>query len=292
MTDVQPLRRRGSRRWEGRVPSLAPACCLVSSLLALAGAAAADAPGDGRCEVEATKEAFASAMGQYIRRSYAEAIPDLEEAAALCPVPDRPWDLPVAGFGLSPYLPFYYLGKSHQEVKHYPSALRHFYASRCVGEPARDRMSVADDLGTRTEACRRNLAKGPAAPEPGSHPQFKEGIEAAIEEDWVRTADKMLEALLVWDKTGRRRTVAGGGRWTAAYLPRLHLGEALFNLGCYKTGCDELDRAQLDALQPSEVQDVRKTMARLAPQCERKRREQIDKEICTRWQCLLKAQGR
>jgi len=254
-------------------------------LLALSGDAAAGPPAAGpRCEEERAKEAFSSAMERYSRKRWKEAAPDLGEAAAACPVLD--WSYKPNPFLEFPYLPFYFLGKCNYNLEKLPDALRNFYLSSCTGEPARNKESTKD-LSSLTESCR---LRARSKQRPSAHPYFAEGYAASQQKEWEEAADRMWDALQVWEEDGK--TTSSSGRWTAPYLPRFRLADALFQLGCYQEACDQLDRSRLEQIRPQGSEQELKRMAELKLQCERKRREGSQgKEICRQWQCFLRQGG-
>lgn len=273
-----PVRARRTRR--------ASAVVLVSFLAVSPGARtgeAATAPGP-RCDKEQAEKPFVAAMEQYGRRRYKEAIPGLEDAEALCPAPPGtgPWLITVQTFAQYSYLPFYYLGKCHRELKDLPAALRHFYLSSCFDEPGRDKENTAD-LGSLTEECRHRIE---SKERPVRHPYFSAGVAAAQQQRWDEAAEKMWDSLQVWGEDGR--TTYSSGRWPDPYLPRFRLAEALVELGCYREACDQLDKSALKGLRTKEVEPERQRLEKLQSLCESKRRERSEEDArCRRWQCWL-----
>lgn len=263
-------------------------CLTAIFLLALAGSAAAAPPPAGpRCEAESAKKAFNSAMERYSRKKWKEAAPGLEEAAAVCPVPDRPWPpYRLNLFYEYHYLPFYFLGKCHYNLENLPDALRSFYLASCVGEPARDPEST-DDLQPLTQGVRTKIRK---PQRPLSNPYFMEGFAASQQNDWNKTAAKMWAALQVWEEDGTM-TPDSAGRWRKPYLPRYRLAAALFRLGCFREACDQFGRSKLNQIRPPWSQDEVKEMEALKVQCGQKlSAASPDPAICGPWSCLLKAE--
>ncbi len=279
------LERTTSADQDRVAPILLAMCLLAFSSVVLPGNAHAAPPGE-RCDKESAETVYSSGMEQYGRRHWREAIPEIEEAAALCPAPKGPWSVTVQFLGEYPFLPFYFLGKCHLNLKDVPEALRHFYLSSCSDEPVRNK-AKAQELSSLTSECRRQLE---SKQRPQQHPYFSAGFAASQKKEWDKAAEKMWDALQVWKEDGR--TTLTSGRWPAPYLPRFRLAEALFNLGCYQEACDQLDQSLLKQLQGPEVQAERQRMEKLKPACEAKRRQPYpDQEICQRWRCWLQQEG-
>lgn len=256
--------------------------CGFLLLTVLAGKAAAAPPGE-RCDKEKARTPYAAGMEQYGRRQWKAAIPEIEAAAGLCPASKGAWYVTVQFLGQFPYLPFYYMGKCHYNLKDLPEALRHFYLSSCVGEPERDD-DATEDLASLSRQCRRGLeSKQP----PQQHPYFPAGLAAAEQQDWEKAAEKMWDSLQVWEEDGR---ITLTSRWPVPYLPRFRLAEALFQLGCYREGCEQLDRSLLKNLRTPEVAMERRRLEQLKPECERRKRE-AENESCQRWKCWLQKRG-
>lgn len=97
------------------------------------------------------------------------------------------------------YVPFFYLGNSYLGIQDFPTALRHFYLSSCVGEGQRHGDKVGE-LPAKTQTCRERAATKDRLQ---SQPRFSDGFSAAQQRDWQRSADKMWEALLVWKEDGK-----------------------------------------------------------------------------------------
>ena len=261
---------------------LHPACLLVLSLV-LPGAAAA-APANPRCDKGRAEEAFLAGMRNYDQHCR-EVIPRLNEAAAVCPVPDQPWFIRPNPFLEYSYLPFYFLGKCHYNLKDLPNALRQFYLSSCANEPKRDKERTGD-LDSLTTGCRKQLKSNQR---PNAY--FSEGFAAAQQRDWGQAAEKMWNALQVFEEDGA--TVLPSGRWPAPYLPRFRLAEALLQLGCYQEACAQLDKSKVKlAPDKKEFELERKRMGELQAICERMRREGLgEKAMCRQWGCWLERGG-
>jgi len=245
------------------------------------------ATGPSTCDKERAAEAFLSGMRHYDQHC-SEVIPRLEEAAQFCPAPERAWPIRPNPFLEYSYLPYYFLGKCHYHLKDLPNALRQFYLSSCVGEPQRDKDGT-HDLDTLTGGCRRQLeSKQP----PQRHPYFSEGFSAAQQQDWKEAAEKMWDALQVWEEDGT--TTVSSGRWTAPYLPRFRLADALLQLGCYQEACAQLDQSKLKQLpkEKKELELERRRMKELESLCEKKKRERPEeKAMCQQWRCWLQQGG-
>ncbi|HYU30525.1 MAG TPA: hypothetical protein VEW48_00045 [Thermoanaerobaculia bacterium] len=266
-------------RWFRWVSGLA---AVILSLFS--GDAAAAPPAGPRCEQERAKADFTVAMEQYDEQRWAEAIRSLEQAAKVCPVPEPPWSIYPNVFREISYLPYYFLGDCHLHLEHLPDALRNFYLSRCVGEPARSREETKK-LASLTESCRLRIR---STQRPPTHPYFVDGYAASQQGKWAVTAEKMWDALQVWEEDGK--TTTSSGRFPAPYLPRFRLADALFQLGCYREACAQLDQTVLMRLPPQgRSKEERKRMDDLVPQCKRKRREGFprDSDICQQWRCWL-----
>ena len=220
-------------------------------------------------------------MKSYGKGDWDKAVPGLEEAAAVCPVPDRLWTVsPFSRFHYYSYLPFFYLGSCHFELKQLPDALRNFYLSSCVGEPARDPKQT-EKLGSWTESCRLRIS---SKKRPAEHPYYGEWSAALQKPKWDEAAEKMWDALQVWEEDGKMMSSAG--RFPTPYLPRFRLADALFRLGCYQQACEQLDRSKLEQIDPKGREQERKRLAELKPQCQKKPRDQ-DNPICQQWRCWL-----
>lgn len=254
---------------------------VLAGILSRDGAAAA--PPGPLCQRESAEEAFSTGMKEYSRSRFKEAIPDLSDAARLCPKPGEPWSIPVYGFGEYPYLPFYFLGKCYYRVQDRTNALRNLYLSSCFGEPTRDR-EFRSELRSLTHQCKDELA---SPRRPSKHPDFAEGISECEQKRWEEAAEKMWNALQVWEEDGR--TTYSAGRWPDPYLPRFRLAEALFKLGCEREACEQLDQSQLKDLSLPQAAPERRRLEELTPICDRKKREPYrDSLLCERWRCWLK----
>jgi hypothetical protein len=269
---------------QGRAARPLLTASLLAALLAGVARGATAAPPPEHCEKVPAEKAFSAGMERYGRRLWDEAIPKIEDAAALCPAPKNPWDVSIAIFGLYPFLPYYYLGKCHFNLKDLPAALRQFYLSSCAGEPARDNYKTTVDLSSLTQQCRRELA----SKQPQFHPYFPAGLDAAQQKNWEKAAEKMWDSLQVWEEDGR--TTLPSGRWPEPYLPRFRLAEALFQLGCHHEACEQLDQSLLKKLNTPEVAQDRRRLEKLKPECERRKNEP-ENESCQRWQCWLQKRG-
>ncbi len=260
-------------------------CNLAFILVATSGRAAAPPPGP-LCQKAPAEEAFSTGMKDYSRSRYQEAIPDLSDAARFCPRPGGPWAVPVHGFGEYPFLPFYFLGKAYYRVQDKPSALRNLYLSTCFDEPSRDD-DFRDDINALTRQCRKELA---SPRRPDKHLDFREGYTALDQEKWEQAAERMWNALQVWDEDGG--TTFSAGRWPDSYLPRYQLAEALFKLGCEREACEQLDRSLLGNMAGKRVEKERQRLAELTPLCVQKRREPYrSSSVCERWRCWLQQKG-
>lgn len=280
------LERTTSADQNRAAPGLLLAMCLLAfSSVVLPGKADAAPPGE-RCDKENAETVYSSGMEQYGRRQYQKAIPEIEEAAALCPAPKSSWSVTVQFLGEYPFLPFFFLGKCHLNLKDLPEALRHFYLSSCADEPVRNK-EKAQELNSLTNECRQRLE---SKQRPQQHPYFSAGFAASQQKDWEAAAEKMWDALQVWEEDGR--TTISSGRWPAPYLPRFRLAEALFELGCYREACDQLDQSLLKQLHGREVEADRQRLEKLRPACELKKRQPYqEKEICQQWRCWLQQGG-
>lgn len=244
----------------------------------LTQAAPPEAP---RCDKPEAEAAFSQGFDHYSRRFWKAAIPGLEEAAGLCPKPDGPWMISLHGFGQAPYLPFFYLGRCHFELKEHPDALRQFHLSRCFDEPARGKSKMAD-LDSMTGTCLKNI-RSPQQ----KHPFFSEGLAAFEQEEWEKSAKRMWDSLQAQPKEGE--TIVSNGRWTAVYLPRFQLAKALYKLGCQRQACELLQTELIEQVDPR-VTLERKEMLDLRAACaDQNRRAQADTMACRQWDCWLKA---
>jgi hypothetical protein len=236
----------------------------------------------GVCDRGKAEGVFRSGMAQYGRRNWEEAIPYLEKAVAACPNPGaRPWIITVPDvlFGQYPYLPFFYLGRCHISQSDLPNALRSFYLSSCVEEPKRGKEETKD-LATLTKSCRERLA---SKKQPKEHPDFRDGLAAARRQSWEEAAEKMFDALQVWEQEGR--PTVSYGRWVVPYRPRFRLAEALCNLGCHRAAADQLEEVLLKDLDAEE----NKLLEALKPECKRKvQTGPKEEEACQRWRCWLR----
>lgn len=265
-----------------------PVALLVLLIPAPPALAAPQAQAGEQCDRERAEETFSAGIREYGRRRWGEAIPGLETAAAVCPAPEHGWQVSFGLLGTYPYLPFYYLGKCHYNLKDLPGALRHFYLSRCVDEPSRGSEREKGDLGSLTETSRRQIQ---SRQRPPSHPQFVEGRLAAGRSNFQAAAEDMWEALLVWDDDASL-TTSSGGRFQASYVPRFHLAEALFELGCLREACQQFERTKLNQLSGGAVAGDRQRLEERKAECERRRRETYpDQAICRRWRCWLGQEG-
>lgn len=263
-----------------------PVGFVLSLLLLSAGAAAQPAAGK-KCDKAGAERAFLTGMRQYDKHCR-DVIPRLEEAAALCPVPDRPWSIRPNPFLEYSYLPYYFLGKCHYNLKDLPNALRLFHLSSCAAEPARDQEKTGD-LGSLTAACRKGLK---SQQRPQQHPYFSTGFTAAQRQDWKAAAEKMWDALQVWEEDGG--TTYSSGRWPAPYLPRFRLAEALLQLGCYPEACAQLEQSKLKQLEKGkkEFELERRRLKELEALCEQKRgARSAEEQVCRQWRCWLQAGG-
>jgi tetratricopeptide (TPR) repeat protein len=250
-----------------------------------AAPAHAASPDAARCDKQRAQAAFSLSFDHYGRRKWAEAIPGLEEAIGLCPKPDGLWIIPL-GFGKAPYIPFFYLGRCHYELKDHPAALRQLYLSGCFEEPARsdDKMK---DFDSMTAACLKNI-KSPQRPQ--KHSFFSDGFFAYEQEQWDESAEKMWDSLMNWPEDGE--TTYSNGRWPEAYLPRFQLAKALNKLGCHQQACKLLEQSLIKKLLAEgnpRVKTERKDVLDLAAACaDIGKRDQTDEMTCQRWECWLK----
>jgi hypothetical protein len=238
------------------------------------------------CALNEAKEEFSSGAKKYSKYSWRGAILDLQKAADHCPVPQNPILVSVFGFKKFNYAPFYYLGRSHKEINELPEALRYLYLSSCF-----DKVKEYDDdlkkRPTLTETFQKqtaNLKQPDKKP-----PSFIDGYAAVQQEDWQLAAEKMWGSMQIWSEDGATTTPAG--RWPEQYVPRFHLGKALFELGCRRQACEQLQRSQLKALaaaDPGKYKDEIQDMEKLEAQCAKGQKGAYENEwICQQWICLL-----
>jgi hypothetical protein len=241
------------------------------------------------CNEEDAKKEFISALDEMSDDNWQAAIGHLEKAADLCPVPPGLIEVRSFLFVKSPYIPYYYLGTCHKNLEELPDALRQFYLSSCVGEPARGGSQIKD-LGSLTETC-LNSIRSPQRPK--KHIAFIEGHFAAQQQRWGKSAEKMWDSMHVWPEDGR--TTYASGRWPEAYLPRFQLAKALNKLGCKQQACDQLKQSILGELVANNDQRVTiesKEMLDLQAACaDRSQPQQRDEMTCQRWACWLREKG-
>jgi tetratricopeptide (TPR) repeat protein len=252
---------------------------LVLALLVLAHPGFAGPPAAVRCNKAKAEAPFYSGIWKYKRSNCQEAIPFFNEAVKSCPVARPPWTVQVALFGEFSYTPFYYLGNCHYNLKDLKTALRDFSFAGCFDENKRHQ-----DLESLTEKC-RNQIEGTDRSQ--SHPDFKDGLEAKKNQKWEQEAEKMWDALHVWTEDGKPTSTYG--RWHDPYLPEFRLAEALYELGCFRQAAAQMNKSLVGKLQGPETEEERRRLAELKPDCEQKIRQGYqDKEICQRWECLIK----
>lgn len=260
--------------------------------LALAGPATAASPRGEQCQKEQASIPFSSGARSYHAFLWRNAIRDLQDASELCPVPPKPFSVSIEPFVIYPYAPFYYLGRSLDNDGDAPAALRYFYLSSCF-ERAEEGIEELDNLPTLTDRSQRMIAslqQSDKAPAP-----FGDGSVAVQEKDWQKAAEKMWASMLIRPEDGKATMPAG--RWPEQYVPRFHLGRALFELGCYRQACEQLNRSKLKALAAADhsgkYKEEIEEMAWLEAQCAAgpKGKPQSD-WICRQWVCLLQQDRR
>ena len=265
-------------------------CSLTFVLAGALSRDAAAAPPGPLCQEAPAEEVFSTGMKDYSRSRYREAISALSNAVRLCPRPGKPWSVLVYGFGEYPYLPFYFLGKSYYRIQDRPSALRNLYFSACFGEPSRD-VDFQSDLHSLTHQCQHELA---GSHRPDKHPDFGEGFAALNQKRWQEAAEKMWNALQVWEEDGS--TTHSAGRWPDPYLPRFYLATALSELGCDQQACMQLARSKTRELVARgnswKYGPEKKELKKLDSKCAASARSvQLD-SVCQQWQCLFEQEGR
>lgn len=243
-----------------------------------ARAASPEAP---RCDKWGAEATFSQVyLEHYGRGHWKEAIPGLEEAAGLCPKPDGTWVITIHGFGQTPYLPFFYLGRCHFELKEHPDALRQFHLSECFDKPAPGEKRMKD-LDSMAYACMKNLRGSQ------QRPFFSEGLAAFRQKEWEESAEKMWDSLQARPDEGE--ITLPSGRFPVPYLPRFQLAKALSELGCQQQACKLLEM-ELVAEDDPRVGIERKEMLDLRARCAAPtRRAKADEMTCLRWACWLKA---
>ncbi len=93
-----------------------------------------------------------------------------------------------------------------------------------------------------------------------------------------------------------KRTTLPAGRWPEHYVPRFHLAQALFELGCHRQACEQLQLTLLKALakeQPEKYKNEMKQMELLETQCAANQKSEHESDwICRQWVCLLQQDRR
>ena len=236
---------------------------------------------------------FLLAMAKYENDKLPEALDHLKKAAELCAVPKTaiPPVVPQPPFGAKfYYVPFYYMGSCQINTKETPDALRNFHLSSCFEEPKRDE-DIAEDIATSINTCLKQIVKQHRPDK--QPPYFSEGVTAARQDKkWERSAERMWDSMQVWPEDGE--TVIVAGRWPEPYVPRFHLANALYALGCQKQACEQLAQSKLkelaakDTAAKSKYDDERKAMEQLEAKCAARKDGQENRWICEQWQCWLK----
>lgn len=259
--------------------------------LFLAGTASASPPHADICNLEKAKDEFFVGAVSYYRFSWERAIPHLDKAANVCPVPQKPFSLKLYGGLLNyPYAPFYYLGKSHGNLDDAPEALRYFYLSGCF-DKAEQGFKELDELPILTADSQKRTVrlkqqdKGPVP--------FGNGHSAAGRHDWRKAAEQMWGSMQIRPEDDT--TVVPAGRWPEQYVPRFHLATALFQLGCHRQACEQLKQTQLRIFalkHPEKYRDELKQMGWLENQCSTNQNGAHENDwICKQWVCLLQDRG-
>lgn len=243
---------------------------------------------------EQARNEFSLAMKNYADEEWLEALSHLQKAAKLCAAPRNPIPpvapIPFSGTEFS-YIPFYFLGSCHLNMKQQPDALRNLHLSTCFGEPKKDK-DATKDIGELTSQCLTQIVKQHRPDK--QPPYFSEGVTAAKQDkEWEQSAERMWDSMQVWPEDGE--TVVVAGRWPEPYVPRFHLANALYELGCQKQACEQLAQSKLkelaakDTAAKSKYDDERKAMEQLEAKCAGARNGEQEKLwICQQWQCLLK----
>jgi hypothetical protein len=243
---------------------------------------------------EEARSEFSLAMEKYADGQWFEALPHLQKAAKLCAAPKNPirpvTPIPLSSIEFS-YIPFYFLGSCHLNMKQPPDALRNLHLSICFGEPKKDK-DATNDIGTLTNQTLQQIVKQHRPDK--QPPYFSEGVTAAKQDKkWERSAERMWDSMQVWPEDGE--TVIVAGRWPEPYVPRFHLANALYELGCQKQACEQLAQSKLkelaakDTAAKDKYDDERKVMEQLEAKCAGARTSgQENLWICQQWQCWLK----
>lgn len=248
------------------------------------------------CRLEFAKEEFRSALdeisppfGEEISaKTWNAAIDHLKKATNLCPIPPGPITVRSALFVTAPYIPYYYLGTCHKELKDLPVALRQFYLSSCFREPERGGNEIKDLDSLTNQSLKQVVQQKRPEKQP---PYFGEGVTAAkTDKDWKRSAEQMWDSMQVWPEDGKTTII--DGRWPVPYVPRFHLANALFELGCRQHACEQLGRSKLKELAAKDTtgkyDEELKEMEQLEAKCAARKGGPENIWICQQWQCWLK----
>jgi hypothetical protein len=247
--------------------------------------------------LELAKNEFRSALDEMSsdeweisNKTWEAAIGHLENAANLCPIPPGPGPIMVRSddlFVTAPYIPYYYLGTCHKELKdHLPVALRQFYLSSCFREPKRGGNQIKD-LDSLTNQSLKQIVRQKRPEKQPSY--FSDGVKAKGK-DWEQSAERMWDSMQVWPEDGKTTII--DGRWPVPYVPRFHLANALFEVGCRQQACDQLARSKLRELAATDktrkYDEELKEMGQLETKCAGARKGGPENMwICQQWQCWL-----
>jgi len=273
---------------------------LVLVFLPLCSSAIADPQATNNCNkenAEKAREEFRLAMENRRQGKWQDArdaITHLKKAADLCPVPKNliPPTAPAPFTPKYSYIPFYFLGSCHVSIEEPPDALRYLHLSSCFGEPKRD-ADATEDLESLTGGCLKQIVRQQRPDK--QPPYFSEGVNAKQNKEWERSAERMWDSMQVWPEDGETTII--DGRWPEPYVPRFHLANALFELGCRQQACEQLALSKLKDLaakdRSAKYDDERKEMEQLQAKCALSKKGAPENIwICQQWQCWLKRDRR
>jgi hypothetical protein len=235
---------------------------------------------------EEVKEAFGAAMDAFHGASWRQAADSLCRAACCWPHPDATqWQVKL--YGTAYYLPFFYLSAYHQKEERPAEALENASLSVCEGEITSH---------SRYLRLRRHLeeirawARSERSERAPRHPEFSralgDGRRASDPEHWAEAARTMQRALERWGEDGE--LVRSQGRWLGRYLPRLHLGRFLFEMGCYQEAihlvrCSRISRCLFEGTDLEEGRAIREILREGTRRLEQGYEEP---PICEEWRSL------